>query len=213
MRNFVKLTGGVAIAALLAGPAFAADMIETVPQPAQADATPYVAPVSNWSGAYVGGFAGYKWGRFDGGLDHADGAAGGAFAGYNMQSGNIVYGIEGDLGYSGNTDSGGGVTAKQGMFGSVRGRVGYAMDPVLLYGTAGVAAMRGTASDATSSDSNTHLGYTVGAGADVAITQNVFGRLEYRYSDYQNKDYALTSGTVSSGFDSHSINAGIGIKF
>ena len=37
---------------------------------------------------------------------------------------------------------------------------------------------------AASSDNNTMLGWTAGAGADIMVTENVFGRVEYRYTDF-----------------------------
>ncbi|TCD14325.1 outer membrane protein [Oricola cellulosilytica] len=213
MHNLSKLAGGVAIAALLGNAALAADAVEAPPAPPVA-AVEY-APAATWSGVYVGAFGGYNWGNFDstvGDID-ADGFNGGAFAGYNLQNGAVVYGLEGDIGYSGADGSLAGVSADQGVFGSLRGRIGYAFDPVLIYGTAGVAATRAEFSSATGTDENTHIGWTVGAGADTLITENVFGRLEYRYTDYQSQDYTLGATTVSSGFDTHTINAGIGVKF
>ncbi|MEK1901601.1 MAG: porin family protein, partial [Rhizobium sp.] len=35
----------------------------------------------------------------------------------------------------------------------------------------------------------------------------------YRYTDYQDKDYNLNSGSVSRGFDENSVKVGIGVKF
>jgi len=99
------------------------------------------------------------------------------------------------------------------LYGSLRGRVGYAFDPFLIYGTGGLALANAELSDATSADSNTHVGWTVGAGAEALLTDKIFSRLEYRYSDFGSKDYTLDTGTVSSGFSEHSVTAGIGVKF
>ncbi|WP_421851998.1 outer membrane protein [Oricola sp.] len=217
MRLFSKLTGGAAMLALAAAPAMAADAIDVPPAPPAA-APIEVAPPATWSGFYAGGFAGYGWGTFDssaGDID-ADGFKGGAFAGYNLQDGRIVYGVEGDIGYSDadGTLGGGPVAASQTVFGSVRGRVGYALDPVLLYGTAGLAVTGAEVTDGAVTDSNTHVGWTVGAGADALLTENIFGRLEYRYTDYQSKNFTIGGPTtVSSGFSTHTVNTGIGIKF
>ncbi|QKV18403.1 outer membrane protein [Oricola thermophila] len=214
MRRLTKLAGGVALAALAANVAHAADAIEAPPEPPMAAPVEY-APQASWSGFYAGVFGGYNWGTFDAtGADiDADGWSGGAFAGYNMQSGQMVYGVEADAGYSGTEGTLGGIEAKQTGFGSLRARVGYAFDPVMIYGTGGLAISGAEVDDGTVTDSNTHLGWTIGAGADALITDNVFGRLEYRYSDYQDKDYATSAGTVSSGFSAHTVNAGIGVKF
>jgi len=215
MRNVVKLAGGIALAMLAGNAALAADAVEAPPEPPVAAPVQY-APAETWSGFYAGVFAGYNWGTFDssaGDID-ADGWSGGAFTGYNWQDGQLVYGLEGDLGYSGADGTIGGVEASQNVFGSVRGRIGYAFDPVMIYGTGGLAVTRAEVDDGTVTDSNTHLGWTVGAGADALITDNVFGRLEYRYTDYQSKDYTISGpATVSSGFNTHTVNAGIGVKF
>jgi outer membrane immunogenic protein len=216
MHRFMKLAGSVAVAALVSNAALAADAVEAPPAPPVA-APVIVAEPSSWSGVYVGAFGGYNWGTFDstaGDID-ADGWSGGGFAGYNMQSGSFVYGLEGDIGYSGVEGRLAGTTvdAKQTVFGSARARVGYAFDPLLIYGTGGLAITGAEVTDGVATDSNTHLGWTVGAGADALITQNVFGRVEYRYSDYGSKDFTLSGGTVSSGFNAHTVNAGVGVKF
>jgi outer membrane immunogenic protein len=41
------------------------------------------------------------------------------------------------------------------------------------------------------SDSNTHLGWTAGAGAEAFVTDTITTRLEYRYTDYQSETYNL----------------------
>jgi outer membrane immunogenic protein len=215
MHSIWKLAGSAAFLAIASGPALAADAVEAPPAPPAA-APIVVAPATSWSGVYVGAFGGYNWGRFDSsaGNVEANGWSGGVFAGYNLQNGPVVYGVEGDVGYSGVEGSLGGVTARQNAFGSVRGRIGYAFDPVLVYGTAGLAATRAEVTDGIVTDANTHLGWTVGAGADALLTDNIFGRVEYRYTDYQSKNFTISGpATISSGFDAHSVNAGVGLKF
>lgn len=191
----------------------AADAVEEVPA---APAAEYSEPVAtgNWAGAYAGAALTYQKGEFDQtGSSNADGLGGSLYGGYNMQNGQLVYGVEGDVGYSGVDGSAGGVTMEQRANGSVRGRVGVDLNPVLLYGTAGVAATSAKAVDATSSDKNTHFGWTAGAGAEAFVTNNVTARVEYRYTDYSSKDYSLDSGNFSSGFDEHSVRVGMGVKF
>ena len=122
---------------------------------------------------------------------NADGFQGGAYGGYNFQNGQFVYGGEADLGYSGGDETRGGIKAKQGVEGSVRARAGIALDPVLLYGTGGLAVTNSKLSSDTGSNSNTRVGWTVGAGAEAKFTQNIVGRVEYRYSDYGKKDFDL----------------------
>jgi outer membrane immunogenic protein len=189
----------------------AADAVEEIPQAPVAVEEP--APAATWEGYYLGANGSYDWGRFGGG-DHEGQAGGGAFTGYNWQSGQIVYGVEADVGYNGEKESAGGDReGKAGWNGSVRGRVGYDLNPFMIYGTAGVALQDNKLSDDTSSDSNTSVGYTVGAGAEAFVTNNVTARVEYRYTDFAADDYNLDSGSVSKGYDDHSVKVGIGVKF
>ena len=45
------------------------------------------------------------------------------------------------------------------------------------------------------------------------MTNNVTARLEYRFTDYDKKNFDLDSGNVSRGFDENSVKLGIGVKF
>ena len=55
--------------------------------------------------------------------------------------------------------------------------------------------------------------YTVGAGVEALVTDNITTRVEYRYTDFGSDTYSLDSGAVSSGYDDHSVKVGIGVKF
>jgi hypothetical protein len=92
--------------------------------------------------------------------------------------------------------------------GSVRARVGYAFDHALLYGAAGWTGARGHVDTPIGSDSATFSGWTVGAGVDYAFTDNVFGRLEYRYNDYGSKDLM----GVDTDFNQNVVGVGIGCQ-
>jgi outer membrane immunogenic protein len=84
---------------------------------------------------------------------------------------------------------------------SVRGRLGFAIDRYLLFATGGfawgdpsntytilgAAPFEGNGSNAS--------GWTAGAGLDYALTDDVFGRIEYRYTDLR------TSGFVNVAAD------------
>ncbi len=205
----------LAAAAALAGAtslASAADVIYS--QPVQPTAPVQSFAPTDWSGGYLGAFGGYNFGRFSSNGDSldADGFTLGAFGGFNFQNGDMVYGVDADVGYSFADGSSGGATADQNAFGSLRGRVGYAFDPFMVYVAAGVAATRATFDIGPDSDSNTHIGWTAGVGTDVLLTQNVFGRLEYRYTDYGSKTYTV-GGSESIDFNEHAVRAGIGVKF
>jgi outer membrane immunogenic protein len=82
---------------------------------------------------------------------NASGIAGGAQVGGQLQSGHFVYGIEADFQGSSQEHSdtynvGGtlvAVTASMPWFATVRGRLGWAWDDILLYGTGGLAIVDG----------------------------------------------------------------------
>ena len=210
MRTLIKtlMVSALALGGYTA--AHAADAVEQIPQPPVAqEAAPVV---NNWSGFYIGGAGDWNKGHFTRN-GNGYGFGGQAFTGYNWQQGQIVYGVEADIGYAGIDSTRNGLTAKNGVNGSVRGRLGYDFNPFMLYGTAGLALGQNKLEDATSSDSKTAVGYTVGAGAETFITNNITARLEYRYTDYGKKTFNLDSGSFSRGFDEQSVKVGIGVKF
>src|SRR6478609_12037709 len=51
----------------------------------------------SWAGPYLGGNLGYAWGSVDNNPTNPSGFSGGVQAGYNWQSGPLVFGVEGDL--------------------------------------------------------------------------------------------------------------------
>lgn len=217
MRKFVVTLLATTLAAGAFTAAKAADAINDIPQAPVA--YEQSAAIKNWAGAYVGGTVNYDWGKDSSGAkrDHK-GFGGGLYGGYNLQDGQIVYGAEADVNLGdekGRSGTVAGVPAhsKQGVNGSLRARVGYDTGPVLVYGTGGLAVSKNKVYAGANKDSATALGYTVGAGAETFITDNVTARLEYRYSDYQKKDFNLGGTTVSRGYDDHSVKAGIGVKF
>lgn len=210
---FRKIILSSALALAVSGQAFAADAIlEQPPEPPVASLDP--TPSYLWSGGYVGGFGAYEWGEYSaqGGAD-ANGLSGGLYGGYNWQTGSWVYGGEADIGLSGVEESANGVTAEQGVFGSLRARMGYDVNPFLVYATGGVAATRNTLTNGAGSDSQTHIGWTAGAGVEGFVTEDITARVEYRYSDYGTENYNLGGTAISSGFDDHSVRLGIGVKF
>ncbi|QOG05617.1 porin family protein [Aureimonas sp. OT7] len=82
-----------------------------------------------------------------------------------------------------------------------------------MFATAGLAVANNELTLDGSSDSATHLGWTVGAGVEAALRDNVTSRIEYRYTDFQSRDYDIGNVTISSGYDEHSIRAGLALKF
>lgn len=183
----------------------AADAIaETPPAPPVADIA--TAPAYLWAGGYAGVFGGYSWGEYETQPDAgADGTLGGIYGGYNWQSENIVYGVEADVGVSG--------SAEQSVIGSLRARLGYDMNPFLLYATGGLAAAKNEMTTGLGEADETMVGWTAGAGIEAFVTDRITTRVEYRYSDYGTGDFDFGGTNVSSGFDDHSVRVGIGYKF
>ena len=198
----------------LSGTAFAADVVSEEP-PAPAPIAEL--PVASWAGPYAGISVGYGFSGHakvhDGGPDiKTKGFVGGVFGGYQWQQENFVYGAEADLGYNGVKGDSGGVNSKGGFEGSLRARLGYAVTPeILLYGTGGGALKNQKISVPGDSDSNTMLGWTAGVGTDIKITDNVFGRVEYRYTDFGSKSFDSVGTKVKES--DNRVTFGVGMKF
>ena len=208
--KFAPLAAALGLFAF-AGTAFAADVVSEEP-PAPAPVAEL--PVASWAGPYVGLSAGYGFSGHAKALgDNAKtkGFVGGVFGGYQWQQENFVYGAEADLGYNGTKGSTATYSAKSGLEGSLRARLGYAVTPeILLYGTGGLAAKNQKIDDGISSESKGMWGWTAGAGTDIKITDNVFGRVEYRYTDYGSKNFDNVGKVKSSD---NRVTFGLGMKF
>jgi outer membrane immunogenic protein len=203
-----------AFAALVSTSAFAADLI--TPEPVAPEVIDE-APISSWDGAYIGALGGAAWlkGDYDFGTSSASrnktGGLLGAFAGYNYQLGNnVVLGVDGDFSYNWNEASVRGNDVGTDWSGSARARVGYAFDDALIYGAAGWTASRGYIDPATSGKKTKTLnGYTLGAGVDYKVTQNIFARAEYRFNDFGTEKI----GGVNFDNKQHAVILGVGYKF
>ncbi len=140
---------------------FTPEMIASVmPVKVKAPPHPYIAP-TNWTGFYVGGFAGIEYGKTDmrfvtpppiiGNNPRVMGALGGFELGYNYQFANhVVVGVEGDIGAS-NLNGAKTCSNEQNLallltcrdssnwMATVAGRLGYSWDRTLFYVKAGGA--------------------------------------------------------------------------
>jgi len=56
-------------------------------------------------------------------------------------------------------------------------------------------------------------GWTVGAGVDYAFTNNLFGRVEYRYNDFGKETYHTGPITSTGDVSEHVVKVGLGVKF
>jgi outer membrane immunogenic protein len=214
--NFLASAALAGVFAFSAASAFAADMIEQAPEPAPVEVMPTES--TGWAGPYAGAYGHWNKGetRAPGipSRTKPEGYGGGVFGGYQMQNGAIVYGAEADVGYGNADGRNATLGAKTGAEGSLRARVGVApSDRVLIYGTAGGAVGNVKATDGVGADSNTMLGYTVGAGVDAKVTEKVFVRGEYRYTDLGKDNFNLGGGRQRISQDTSSVRLGLGLKF
>jgi outer membrane immunogenic protein len=208
---------GASVVALMigVGGATAADIYAPAPV---AEVIYSPAPAFSWTGGYMGGLLGYEWGKADvrgGGPNlNTDGWMGGLFAGYNFQtSGMFVAGVEGDFTFSGAGDKRNGVSVDNNWNSTLRARAGIAIDRFLMYGTGGLAVGNITTKvSGAGSDTGTHAGWTIGGGIEAAFTNNIIGRLEYRYTDYGTNIYD-TKPKTKVDFNSSQVMVGVGYKF
>ncbi len=206
----------------LAGAAFAAE-----PPPAPPPVYVPPVPIFTWTGVYIGGQIGYAWGTsntnigdnfgdFTSFSTNNNGVIGGAHVGYNLQLNQFVIGLEGDVDGSSLSKTVTGTPLIAGVLfvpvtisgnldvqGSIRGRIGYAWDRVLLYATGGVAFGGFSGSISTpfgyDSASTTRVGWTVGGGLEYAVTNNWSIRAEYRYAQFGHSTVFATNSFLVPG--------------
>jgi len=219
------------IAALLAGvaaPAFAQE----------------ASPFTGFRLEALGGYDALKSGdRDDDGVDTGEdegdesleGAVFGVGAGYDFDLGGVVAGVEAEF-----TESTGKQSADETLDGInftsrvetgrdiyVGGRLGFQAGPsTLVYAKGGytntsIEAGFETASDRFEFDSNVD-GWRLGAGIEQLFGNNAYGKLEYRYSNYNNLDFSddfdlddLDAENVDTkiDLDRHQVVASVGWRF
>lgn len=220
------VTAGVSLAALVAAmPASAADLPYNLPYKA-----PAAYSVFNWTGFYVGIHGGYAWASSSD-LDLKGGFIGGQ-VGYNWQAMGSpwVFGIEldsawADIGRNSVVGTGAGVISVQSRahyMGSLRPRIGYSWDRTMLYATGGLAWVNNRVRVNTTvggftagvSDTQTHLGGTIGAGLEHAFSPNLTGKIEYLYTGYSRETYfSSIAGGFNADASAHTVKAGINYLF
>lgn len=211
----LRIVSLAAAAAVFAAPAFAADLPAYEPAPAYAAP----APASNWTGAYVGAQAGYGWGKATNKNGFAntkpDGAVVGGYAGYDHQfdGSPVVVGIDTDLNYNTAKDTKGRIRNDLQWSGATRGKIGYAMDRVMVYGAGGVAYGGVKARAGGGGTTKTAVGWTAGGGVEALVADNVTARAEYRYNDYGSEKLSTGAGTAKSSLTENRVTAGVAYKF
>jgi outer membrane immunogenic protein len=139
---------------------------------------------------------------------------GGGQVGGNYQIGSFVVGAEADFDwFANNKNSGTGtvlptvpattlrVSANDRWVTTLAARFGWAFDHLLFYGKAGggwvgagnfAVTNVGTGASVSLSNSNTNVGWLVGAGVEYALTPNWTAKLEYDYLALNNASYTVT---------------------
>ncbi|KYG19574.1 membrane protein [Bradyrhizobium sp. AT1] len=207
----------------LAAPASAADLAA---RPYTKAPVAPLASVYNWTGFYLGVVGGGAW-QADSDPKMKGGFVGGT-AGYNWQTGNVVFGLEADAAWadvSASVSAGvpgfGLVSAssKTDAMGTVRGRIGWAVNNVLFYGTGGYAwidnKISGSALGVTVSDSKFHSGWTVGAGVEAFFAPQWSVKGEYLYRSLGSETYfgALGAPAASGTLNFHTVQVGVNYHF
>lgn len=229
-----------AITALLLGTttALAADL------PVKA---PPLVEVYNWTGFYLGVAAGGSLGF----SDHVDRATGlsdtsgynvkgglvGGTLGYNWQMSNIVVGFEGDaswvgergtmpdVGANGFVDGAGNSLfssfTNETWLATARGRVGYAFNNLLFYGTGGYAGagvgagIYDNAHNLLASTSSTRSGWTAGGGLEWGFAPNWSAKFEWLYMKFNTValNTAFAEGPRNVPFDDNVVRFGVNYRF
>ncbi len=160
------------------------------------------------------------------------GFIGGGQIGYNWQIGSLVLGMEADFNYIGGPDYPGTATpfpvplgptttfvtsGENGrhFVGTLRPRIGYSFDQLLIYATGGLSygdfgsgisrvgstdALGNATSNFTANSSDSaSVGYAIGAGAEYALTSSWAVKIEYLYVDLGRTNRLLLDPNVPPG--------------
>ena len=201
MKRILFTTVSLGVLALVS-PALAADLGVYTKAPAVA------APVYDWTGVYIGAFGGGGFGNHN--INDATGPAGsanftrnysstggigGGEIGYNWQTGSVLFGVEADGSWSGIKGNDSNQTlgfvdqTDLRWAGTLRARGGVTVDRLLLFFTGGWAFGDVTQTSSSPGFSSVQVtshrsGLTAGGGIGYALTNNVLGKLEYRYYNF-----------------------------
>jgi outer membrane immunogenic protein len=176
------------------------------------DRAPARVSAYNWQGFYLGGNLGYQWGKVTNFSVNPSGFMGGLQMGYNWQTGQLVWGLETDIGFSGADDSIGSVKFSNPWLGTTRARGGFAFNNVFVFGTAGLAygGLRAE-SPAGGTESKSLGGWTAGVGMEIGLTPAWSVKGEYLYVDLAGRGYVITG--ASNGLETSILRFGANYRF
>jgi len=161
---------------------------------------PYMQPISNWSGLYVGGHIGGVTTNEDVTVDgvsvfstNPSGVAGGVQAGYNYQiAPNFLLGIEGELSWTSANATVDNFKSSHNWYDTLDARAGYAMGSWLLYMKGGVAWMNADYSVPAASINVTRDGWNVGVGAEYMIAPQWSAKAEYNFLNFGSDNLGIS---------------------
>lgn len=118
-------------------------------------------------------------------------------------------------------------TFKEKWAGATRVRIGFAAERIMPYVAGGIAytqlqdtasisitekdSDKVIASGILSDETKTLVGYTLGAGVDLAMTNNIIVRAEYRYSDFGKKKFS--NDKYETSYKTNDFRVGVAYKF
>jgi outer membrane immunogenic protein len=194
------------------------------------------APASlthDWTGCYVGVHSGGGT-RIDSFNDiNGDGGLAGGQLGCNTQIGQLVFGIEGESGWTNLVDraqftlagSSQQSTTRNSWSADLAARAGVAFDRALIYTRIGVASggfdFSFSATPQTENGRGALAGLLLGGGIEVAVAPHWSARLEYDHIDYvgRNLQFSQLSAGVNNSFDqsqsasANLVKAGVNYQF
>lgn len=181
--------------------ASAADINSSVGQQVTFDAAP---ATYDWSGAYVGANADISYNE----SLKSTNVSPGLQAGFNMQSGQIVYGGEVSASANNGEYKIGNKKLEQKATGQLKMRAGYAFDRTLVYGTAGA-----TFACFKSDKCRNKVGYVVGAGVEYAVSDAVRLNAEWNQEKYDNVESRFDNVLRKWDVTSRSLKVGVKVAF
>ncbi|HEY6861301.1 MAG TPA: outer membrane protein [Pseudolabrys sp.] len=203
-KRILAISMAIAIAA--AGSAAAADLPR-----GPAPYYPPPASIYNWTGLYAGLNLGYEWGKVTNSSIDPSGVAGGGQIGYNWQIGQFVFGAETDIQISGADDTFAPYKFSNPWFGTLRGRAGFAINNILLFGSLGLAYGDLKGESLGIDESKTLAGWAGSLGMEVGFTPNWSAKVEYLYMDLGSRAYTITG--VDNGLQASYLRFGVNYHF